>query len=1309
MMEELLYMCRAVVDVQCLTTYLDELEAVGQRFPSNEEPHRAVTRFQTIFLFRASLAFVTQNAEAMQQILADGILGREAGVGYARVYIDRQLLLARYHLFLGNPAAARLAIDRAFTLVLSFNDLRTWNFWVAQWLSEIIELFLATDDILRAYGVYVFSNSFIAAALPHSGLDFVEHTIREMRLLHTVGQLEAAHKAAEKARDTSNLLEVTVRKAILLRATIAIEGTIICVSWEGRECASRFLTLHPLAQKQLPQEAAHLRELPQIEVPIVALKVLSLLAQQGGEEVSSAWVERLRTAVSTEQVPDEDQREALNALRNLALSLALGKSDRAVAGQAAVAAGRAVLRGANRLLSSTDATVPLVPTIQKIVLSLTARPVLEVGLQGSERTTFALQVIEVLNRNIRHADADAYVRLATADTEEDRRLVHAASRLAARHTEGELRRLGELMTAAASGEPVSAAAQARLLDFGIRNGLSAPAKERFAITRRLEEGGRLVLSRLELPTEEQVRSVLEADEALVAMSFAFNQISHVCLRSDRGEAKVAPFDAEQVLREIRIVSGALTADHAPSLELDSEYPAVAAVRLYEVLLRPVEECIRGARHIVLVPFPEATGLPFGALLEGIPPLGAHGYDLGRAQWVGVKFGLSYVASVRGFVAARRLALERWASLGFLGVGDPVLSGYTDDGMPRDVAPLSRSSASLTGQAIQALAELPETSAELKAVAALFGETHTLLLRDNASEARVRRQALGQYRILSFATHGLIKNEIHGLTEAALVLTPQSETDPSDDGLLTASEIADLSLNADVVVLSACNTARYDLGQFGVEVQGMATAFAIAGVPRIVATLWPVESALAERMITRLFTDLQTRPRWDVAEALRFAMSQAISDARGTPYAHPRFWAAFTLFGDGRGTQAIIKPQANPRLVLRGTGLLVPKRVGEVATAIPIPGAKDLLLAGFADPISDVYQRTVVRLDVNGRIQWTFQDRVGAGDVVSSVNGAYISGYTLKNLEFHPLVTKLRHDGTAEWTKVLGIGRMKSPGSRLVLLPTGHVIAVLGAYRPMAELGPGAKGDERELILVELTADGVELRRAQIDLGSGVVATRIRAVVLGDRLMIVTSDFSQGPREWDMYDDVRSCQVASTIIRIVDLKSFSLEATREHAGIDVAGILATADGRVLGAGSFNHYCTSASLSKLIIAELQQDAGLRVMFTEEDSYRSRGAGVFPGPDGTYFVVGQSDRVFGTQQYSSSDEIIKTRMEDYARRRDRTELMDGLILQVDLGGAIINRAVVSGGASFWLTGGAYVDGRIFVAGSFGFEWGWVEYELK
>src|SRR5262249_19500104 len=155
--------------------------------------------------------------------------------------------------------------------------------------------------------------------------------------------------------------------------------------------------------------------------------------------------------------------------------------------------------------------------------------------------------------------------------------------------------------------------------------------------------------------------------------------------------------------------------------------------------------------------------------------------------------------------------HRRTDMEFLGVGDPVLSGQTQDGTPRALA-LARRGTTHTEHLHQALTELPETSDEVKRVAALFGSRATALLRGDATEWRFRREALSQYRILDFATHALIKDDPYGLTEAALVLTPQSERDESNDGLLTATEIADLSLNAHLAVLSACNTARYDLGQ-----------------------------------------------------------------------------------------------------------------------------------------------------------------------------------------------------------------------------------------------------------------------------------------------------------------------------------------------------------------------------------------------------------------------------------------------------------------------------------------------------------------
>jgi CHAT domain-containing protein len=1297
---ELLYMCRSVWDGDCLGTHLSALDAIHKQFPPNEDQWRTRSRFQTILLFRASLAFLPQNPQTIKQALADGVFSQEREILDARAYIDRQLLFARYQLFLDDPSSARIALDRALSLVLSLRDVRPWRFWVAQWLSETTELLLASGDLLKAWGVYSLSQAFISSTLPHSGLDFVEHEIRTISLLHAGGQLDGARQAAEEARRALPLLELTEPKTFQLRLWTSTFGAIACLSAGERECASQFLDLHPLAD---PQVASQLGQLRELELSFIGLKTISLLSQ--GVELPSEWGAKLHVPVEAERVPQANVRAVLEEIRHLALALALNNSEPAQATDEAVAALRIAFQAANSTVGAVDTAASLVTLFQKLVVALAAGPVFGGAFQGSERVTFALHSIDVLNRHIRNAEADAYARLAMAESEEDRRLLQAASRLAARHTQVELTRLRELMAVAASGQPVAAAPEGGLFDLLVRQDLTAHGREALAIWGKLAKGSRLDGSRLELPTEEQVRSVLAADEALVATALIGGRAYYVCVRANTAQIQTATFNWQDVGRDIRILNDALLAGHAPSAELDAEYPAEAAVRLYDVLLRPVADCIEGVRHLVYIPPIEAIGVPLAALLERMPPRQQHGYDLGAGAWVGVRVGVSYVTSVRGFLAARRLARRRWASLDLLGVGDPVLGGYIDDGTPRSVA-LSRRSA-MEGHEVLELPELPETSDELKAVASLVGGRQTLLLREKATEGRVRREALGQYRVLDFATHGLIKNEIHGLTEAALVLTPQSQTDASNDGLLTASEIADLSLNAELVVLSACNTARYDLGQFGVEVRGMAAAFAIAGVPRVVATLWPVESKLTARIMVRVFHDVRPNDRLDVAESLRQAMSEAISDAKGTPYAHPRFWAAFAVFGDGRGPRGDTDGQPEPTLVLRRIGHLEPTKVGEANGMSIIPGSREVVLTGFSDPVDGVFRRTAVRLDVVGTPKWVFQDSTAAGsDILSSIDGIYLSGYTLENQDYQPVLTKLRNDGSVEWTRAIRSEGLRGTVVRMMSLPGGHLLVVASAYRPQ-----GSNKDERRLVLLELTPEGMEVRRDQIELGTGILSADVKTVFVGDRLVMVVNEqrSGQGRVELDVYDQVNYCGSGNTAtVYVVDFKSFAVKAKSEHAGMEIRALIATTDGHVRAVGSLTNDCAMLPQSKLVVAEIGEDAGVRVTFSDEESYRSRGWGIFAGPNSTYFVLGQSDRIFDAQRPPSFEQLMKSGLELF-KRGDRVELRDALILQFDAQDTVINRSVVSGGVSFVLTSGVYFDGRMIAAGAFGLEWGWVEYEVR
>jgi CHAT domain-containing protein len=194
--------------------------------------------------------------------------------------------------------------------------------------------------------------------------------------------------------------------------------------------------------------------------------------------------------------------------------------------------------------------------------------------------------------------------------------------------------------------------------------------------------------------------------------------------------------------------------------------------------------------------------------------------------------------------------------------------------------------------------LPETGDELRRVAASVGAPANAVVTGRAAtESALRSRPLDQYRVLYFATHGLLPGELRCQSEPGLALSSPERppSSPSEDGLLDASEIAGLRLAADLVVLSACNTAvsAEELG--GEALEGLSDSFFHAGVRAIVASHWSVPSASTTELMVTMFQKLGPNLQDGVAESLRSAQL-AMMDRR--PTSHPLFWAAFTVLGDG---------------------------------------------------------------------------------------------------------------------------------------------------------------------------------------------------------------------------------------------------------------------------------------------------------------------------------------------------------------------------------------------------------------------------
>lgn len=323
--------------------------------------------------------------------------------------------------------------------------------------------------------------------------------------------------------------------------------------------------------------------------------------------------------------------------------------------------------------------------------------------------------------------------------------------------------------------------------------------------------------------------------------------------------------------------------------------------LYKLVLGPVEGLIRGKPRLILVPTGPLTSLPFQVLVTEPPRPARDGKEAVRgAAWLARRHATTVLPSVPSLAALRRASADLRAAEPFLGIGDPSLTGppVPATGQQRAAATaIARiyRSGKADLRALRELAPLPETATELKAIAAaLNAPQNALLLGNAATEERVRRLPLERYRIIHFATHGLVAGELSGLDEPALVLTPPDTPSDSDDGLLTASEVAALKLQADWVVLSACNTAAgSDVGADALS--GLARAFFFAGARALLVSHWAVNSEATVWLTTQTFAALAKEPAIGRAEAFRRTMLGMIEG--GLP---PAAWAPFVIVGEGGG-------------------------------------------------------------------------------------------------------------------------------------------------------------------------------------------------------------------------------------------------------------------------------------------------------------------------------------------------------------------------------------------------------------------------
>jgi len=197
--------------------------------------------------------------------------------------------------------------------------------------------------------------------------------------------------------------------------------------------------------------------------------------------------------------------------------------------------------------------------------------------------------------------------------------------------------------------------------------------------------------------------------------------------------------------------------------------------------------------------------------------------------------------------------------------------------------------------------LPATKLELEKVANVFpkGAVDFSLGADFTDQA-VKNMPLQNYQVLYFATHGLLPNDLECLPQPSLVTSPPHVLQDKDDGFLDMEEILQLNLDADLVVLSACNTGGPDR-KGGENLTGLARAFFFAGARSLLVSHWPAADEATVELMTGIFQQMQQNSDVGLAASLQHLQHKFLTSPKetGQNYTHPFFWANFTLVGDGK--------------------------------------------------------------------------------------------------------------------------------------------------------------------------------------------------------------------------------------------------------------------------------------------------------------------------------------------------------------------------------------------------------------------------
>ena len=1170
------WICLTLGDVACARDVL----TAARPFLETQPPQAMVGRNLLLILF---YEVATGDLETPARFFAPEVLVRLAtAVDDPLLFADLQLLAARRSRLLSDFIAARDHLDEALVSTLSLTGQSAAH--APRLILRIAIELLENDEIERTLRLVAAADPILQRIPSDSSLYYDLLQLRATLLgyrKHFAGASNELHLAIA----TLDRLQMREPVKAILQSQAYNELLGLEVLRGDLAAALSLLQLHPLmAARSAILQRGYFVDGTELDFALAEEFVRFALA----DPTDTGWGGLMKLPPRWTQRADESR--TAEAFGRAALGLQLAKQGRTDDARRELEDAARIRLGVLEDQHRKSVYASPLPRWPDLVLAELA--VAATLSSDSPDYDLVVRAYNLLNRSLQTSPDDALASQAVQSSDDGRRIAQALRTTQYQQIawdKSELIALGQRLSAgdARSADTIARDRQ-RILSTGY-NLLANQQQLRLALTNGTD-GVESIASLV------AVKKRLLPDEALVLHIAILGRLGKICIRTDRTLSSIEALDETDLAGARRLIA-ALRADHPPSNEADSQYPAAEAVRLGRLLLGGLEGCLRASPRVYFLTSGDLLGqLPPAALLTELPPVMGSGFDLRAAHWLIREHSFVRTTSIEAFVATRTLSKTRRATLDYLGIGDPRLA-----------------------QKANALAELPEASEELQEVARLFDKAKTRLLRrDSATEEAFRLQPLSEFDIVHLATHGLIREELPGLKEPSLVL---------GDGELAASQIAALPLRARLAVLSACNSARYEPSIIDGGIQGLATSFAIAGVPSMIASLWPIESSLTRSLIAETFRAARDG-NVPIADALAIAVRKHLDGSTPRPLLHPRFWAALITLGDGAVT--LNTPGEGPARDLAAFRPVDPSMHGTTVFAAPLNG-------DFVSSSGKASGSQVRRQALDGTIQWEIvDDDIGPGPVAASDRLIYVGGLDSSRV---PVLRALRHDGQPAWTHRFEARAETSAIMGVAIDQDQSAIVLVGPDLSLIRIAPD--GRAKTSLPLPIRRESIHSGILNVEKNAGLVAISHGARMKAGR---------EGHMVNSLGDAVQCLEGDAADIVLFDPGALVERKRLRIDGFQARNAVSVDDGWIV-VGDSSGLC--GRLQRAAAYRIGNDGSMKLLWRDASPFETSGRGIHKIGDALE-IVGHAARLMGIPEGRTphwvSEEVFSVKLSENGVERSR-----------------------------------------------------------